>query len=81
MPGSRALCGEVIDKAAAGRAAGRRAGAAQRRLWQELRLAVEPAAALPLAALSTGAVRPLPHERVALVLCGANFDPAVLAGP
>ncbi len=51
---------------------------AQRLLWQELRLAVEPAAALPLAALLCGAVRPQPHERVALVLCGANFDPASL---
>lgn len=54
---------------------------AQRTLWHELRLAVEPAAALTLAALQTGAVKPQPHECVALVLCGANFDPAVLAGP
>lgn len=52
---------------------------AQLRLWRELRLAVEPAAALPLAALATGAVRPAPHERVALVICGANVDPATLA--
>ena len=51
---------------------------AQRLLWTELRLAVEPAAALPLAALRSGAVRPAPQERVALVLCGANFDPATL---
>ncbi len=48
--------------------------AAQRRLWTELRLAVEPAAALGLAALLTGVVRPRANERVALVLCGANFD-------
>jgi threonine dehydratase len=53
--------------------------AAQQRLWRELRLAVEPAAALPLAALWSGAVRPAPHERVALVICGANLDPASLA--
>ncbi len=53
--------------------------AAQRRLWAELRLAVEPAAALPLAALQAGLVRPQPRERVALVLCGANLDPATLA--
>ena len=51
---------------------------AQRLLWTELRLAVEPAAALPLAALLCGAVLPAPHERVALVLCGANFDPTTL---
>ncbi len=53
--------------------------AAQRALWRELRLLVEPAAALPLAALHGGAVRPRPGERVLLVLCGANVDPASLA--
>jgi threonine dehydratase len=53
--------------------------AAQGRLWSELRLAVEPAAALPLAALWAGAVQPAPDEKVAVVLCGANFDPAALA--
>jgi len=53
--------------------------AAQLRIWRELRLAVEPAAALGLAALWTGAVTPAAHERVAVVLCGANFDPASLA--
>lgn len=53
--------------------------AAQRRLWRELRLAVEPAAALPLAALAGGLVRPSAGERVALVLCGANLDPAALS--
>ncbi len=52
---------------------------AQRLLWQQLRLAVEPAAALPLGALLAGVIAPAPHERVALVLCGANFDPAGLA--
>ncbi|MDE2394606.1 MAG: threonine/serine dehydratase [Burkholderiales bacterium] len=52
--------------------------AAQRRIWGELRLAVEPAAALPLAALWSGAVRPQAHECVAVVLCGANLDPATL---
>jgi threonine dehydratase len=55
--------------------------AAQRLLWRELRLAVEPAAALGLAALRAGLVRPRPDERVALVLCGANVDPAGLATP
>lgn len=54
--------------------------AAQQRLWRELRLVVEPAAALGLAALAAGVVQPAPHERVALVLCGANVDPASLAG-
>ncbi len=53
--------------------------AAQRWLWKELKLAVEPAAALGLAALQTGAYQPQPQETVALILCGANFDPASLA--
>ncbi len=51
---------------------------AQHVLWRELRLAVEPAAALPLAALRCGAIKPAAHERIALVLCGANFDPSML---
>lgn len=50
--------------------------AAQRRLWDAARLLVEPAAAAPLAALLTGAYRPEPGERLAIVLCGANLDPA-----
>ena len=52
--------------------------AAQRLLWTELRLAVEPAAALGLAALRAGQVQPGADETVALVLCGANFEPAAL---
>ncbi|HQS62703.1 MAG TPA: hypothetical protein PKV65_04900, partial [Acidovorax defluvii] len=30
------------------------------------------------AALQTGAYKPQPQETVALILCGANFDPASL---
>ncbi|MGZ5205377.1 MAG: threonine/serine dehydratase [Caldimonas sp.] len=53
--------------------------AAQLTMWKELRLAVEPAAALPLAALTTGAVVPGSEERVLLVICGANLDLVSLA--
>ncbi len=53
--------------------------AAQQWLWRELHLAVEPAAALGLAALQCGAYRPRPDERVCLVVCGGNVDPATLA--
>ena len=53
--------------------------AAQLWLWQELKLAVEPAAALGLAALHTGAYVPRPDETVCLILCGANLDPASLS--
>jgi len=52
---------------------------AQLALWKEFKLAVEPAAALPLAALQTGAYRPATDEVVALIVCGANVDPATLA--
>ena len=53
--------------------------AAQKWLWTEMRLAVEPAAALGLAALQTGRFVPRADERVCLILCGANFDPASVA--
>jgi threonine dehydratase len=51
----------------------------QRWLWRECRLAVEPAAALPIAALRAGAVAPARGEAVLVVVCGANVDPAALA--
>ena len=52
--------------------------AAQRWLWTEMKLAVEPAAALGLAALQTGSYQPQPGEKVCLILCGANMDPSTL---
>ncbi len=54
-------------------------GRAQAWLWQHLRLAVEPAAALGLAALHIGAVAVAAHDRVLLVLCGGNTDLNALA--
>lgn len=51
---------------------------AQATLWDRFRLPSEPAAATAVAALTTGAYRPRPDERVAVVLCGANTDPASL---
>ena len=52
---------------------------AQQWLWKECKLAVEPAAALGLAALQTGAWSPRAGERVCLIVCGANVDPSTLA--
>jgi threonine dehydratase len=52
---------------------------AQRRLWRALRLVTEPAGAAALAALTTGALRARPDERIAVVLCGGNVDPGALA--
>ncbi|MFD0071270.1 serine/threonine dehydratase [Streptomyces sp. NPDC127166] len=60
---------------------------ARRALWDDRRLAVEHAAATALAALTapsdapTG-YRPAPGEKICVVLCGANTDPADLTqGP
>ena len=52
--------------------------AAQRALWQAARIAAEPAASVGIAALLTGAYKPAPGERVAVVISGANLDPAQL---
>jgi threonine dehydratase len=51
---------------------------AQKDIWRELRLIVEPAAALPLALLKSGKVEFDGGEKVGLVLCGSNTDPAKL---
>lgn len=53
--------------------------AAQHWLWEETRLAVEPAAAATVAALRTGAYRPPDGARVALVLSGGNVDPSTVS--
>ena len=52
---------------------------ARRLIWDRYRMAVEHAAAAGVAALISGAYRPAPGERVAVLLCGANTDPADLA--
>jgi threonine dehydratase len=53
--------------------------AAQAWLWTALKLAVEPAAALGLAALQSGVYPCRSDENVCLILCGANVAPATLA--
>lgn len=52
--------------------------AAQRLLWRDLRLAVEPGGATALAALISRAYRPRAGERVGVVICGGNADLANL---
>jgi threonine dehydratase len=47
---------------------------AQRMLWQQLRLVVEPGGATAFAALLSGAYKPDPGERVGVVLCGSNAE-------
>jgi threonine dehydratase len=51
---------------------------ARHRLWDQLRVAAEAGGATALAALTSGAYRPAPGERVAVVVCGGNTDPADL---
>jgi threonine dehydratase len=48
--------------------------AAQKWLWQELRVASEPGGATALAAVLSGVYRPTAGERVGILLCGANVD-------
>ncbi|WP_171179217.1 threonine/serine dehydratase [Ruegeria sp. HKCCD8929] len=50
--------------------------AAQQALWAERRVLVEPAGATALAALMSGAYRPEPGERVAVLVCGGNIAPS-----
>jgi threonine dehydratase len=50
-------------------------------LWEEWRIVVEHGAAVGVAALLSGAYRPTPGERVAVVLCGGNTSPADLGSP
>jgi len=52
--------------------------AAQRALWNDLRIVAEPGAAAPVAALIGGAYRPARGERVGVVISGGNTDPSQL---
>jgi len=47
---------------------------AQRALWTTLRVVAEPGGAAAFAALVSGAYRPRPSERIAVLLCGANVS-------
>ena len=46
--------------------------AAQRALWESLRLVTEPGGAAAFAALLSGAYRARPNERLGVLLCGGN---------
>jgi len=54
--------------------------AAQRLLWDRLRLVAEPGGATAAAALLCGRFQPPAGSRVGIVVCGANTDPAKLSG-
>lgn len=48
---------------------------AMRQLWDDLRLVTEPAGAVALSAITSGAYVPEPDERVGVIVCGGNIDP------
>jgi threonine dehydratase len=52
---------------------------ARRSLWDHHRVVVEHGTAAAFAALTSGAYRPAAGERLAILLCGANTNPADLA--
>ncbi len=51
----------------------------QRKLFAELRIVAEPGGATALAALISGTYTPADGEFVAVIICGGNTDPSVLA--
>ena len=53
---------------------------AQRELWNEFRLIVEPGGAAALSSIRAGAYVPSPGERVVVAVCGSNADPATIVG-
>ena len=54
--------------------------AAQKVLWQQLRLVSEPGGATALAALLSGVWVPPEGARVGVLVCGSNTDPALVMG-
>jgi threonine dehydratase len=55
--------------------------AAQRALWDAIRVVAEPGAAAPFAALLSGAYVPAPGERIGVVVSGANTTAVAFADP
>jgi len=51
---------------------------AQKILWSDFRIMSEPGGAAALATLLSGAYKPQRGERVGVLLCGANVDPATV---
>ncbi|ESY13106.1 MULTISPECIES: threonine/serine dehydratase [unclassified Mesorhizobium] len=50
--------------------------AAQKALWERVRIIPEPGGAAAFAALLSGRYTPAPGERIAVLVCGSNTDPA-----
>jgi threonine dehydratase len=52
--------------------------AAQKRLWETVRVAAEPGGATAFAGLLSGRYKPEPGERVGVIVCGGNTDQVTL---
>ncbi|TIT27847.1 MAG: pyridoxal-phosphate dependent enzyme, partial [Mesorhizobium sp.] len=50
--------------------------AAQKALWDRVRIISEPGGAAAFAAVLSGRYQPSPGERIAVLVCGSNTDPA-----
>jgi threonine dehydratase len=48
----------------------------QRAMWDNVRILAEPGGAAALAGLRSGKYQPQPGERVGIIVCGGNTDPA-----
>jgi threonine dehydratase len=72
-----AICRESVDRVIL--VPDRAIEEAQRILWRDCRIAVEPGGATALAALLCGAFRPAAGDLVGVLLCGANVDATGLA--
>jgi len=73
------IVGQFVDDAVLVR--DRDIRSAQTTLWDAYRLVVEPGGAAALAGLRSGAYVPAPDERVVVVVCGSNCDPATVVEP
>ena len=74
---NHAICARFVDHVALVPEAAIRQAMA--RLWTDYRIAAEPGGATALAALISGTYRPDKGERVGVLVCGGNVDPALLA--
>jgi len=64
------IAGTFVDKSVV--VSNEAIAAAQKSLWQNLRIATEPGGAAAFAALLSGAYRPGANERIGILVCGGN---------
>ena len=74
---NHALCARYVDHVAL--VSDDAIGDALAFLWNRLQIAAEPGGAAAIAALLAGAYRPQPGERLGVLVCGGNVDPAMIS--